>query len=75
MDIFAIHAVTYLINVAAANIFHVQQKLRTTPVCNDKERIKIPKAKQFVIKTIGVKSYHIHKDLVNEPSAESTLNT
>lgn len=65
----------YLINVAAENIFHVQQKLHTTPLCNDRERIKIPKAKPFVIKPIGVKSSHMHKDRVNECGAGSTLNT
>ena len=75
MDIFAIRAVTYLINVAEANIFHVQQKVHTTTLFNDNERLKIPKGKQFVIKAIGVKSYHIHKDLVDQPDAGITGNT
>lgn len=68
MDISVIHAVTYLINVAAGNIFLM---------CN-KSYILLPfimikRGLKYQNKTIGVKSYHIHKELVNGPG--STLNT
>lgn len=68
MDIAAIHAVTHLINVAAANIFFM---------CN-KSHILLPyvmirRGLKYQNKTIEVKSYHIHKKLVNGPG--SKLNT
>lgn len=43
-------------------------------LCSDGERIKIPKAEQFVLRITGVKYYHIHRELLNDPGAGSTWN-